>query len=112
GQPGCDNGGGDDGGCFIATAAYGSYLDPHVETLRNFRDTVLLNSEAGRAFVDLYYTYSPYVADFIAESPMLRSTVRAGLAPMVYALEYPKHAGLLSLVLAFSFGTIAWRRGN
>ena len=112
GQPGCDNGGGDGGGCFIATAAYGSYLDPHVKTLRDFRDSTLLNSEAGRVAVDLYYTYSPYVADFIAESPAMRSAVRLGLAPVVYAIEYPAYTGLLSLMLAFGFGTLAYRREN
>ena len=100
------------GGCFIATAAYGNYLDPHVETLRGFRDQVLLTSEAGRIFVDLYYTYSPEVADIIEESPGLRSAVRLGLTPLVFGLENPKQAGLLSLILAFSFGTLAYRRQN
>ncbi len=57
GGGGGDSGGG--GGCFIATAAYGSYLDPHVQILRNFRDEYLLNNRPGRVFVRLYNHYSP-----------------------------------------------------
>jgi hypothetical protein len=42
------------GGCFIATAAYGSYLDPHVRSLRRFRDETLMRSRLGRTFVAWY----------------------------------------------------------
>ena len=45
--PGPDTGEGS--GCFVATAAYGSYLDPHVEALRNFRDEQLLTNAPGRS---------------------------------------------------------------
>ncbi|MDC4205325.1 MAG: S8 family serine peptidase [Candidatus Manganitrophus sp.] len=65
----------DDGrGCFIATAAYGSYLDPHVQTLRNFRDEVLMPSALGKTFVDFYYVWSPDAARFIAPPPPQRGT--------------------------------------
>jgi hypothetical protein len=77
-----DSGGGG-GGCFIATAAYGTDSADDVMVLREYRDSVLLKSAAGRAFVKLYYTLSPPVASFIAERPFLRRAVRTGLAPAV-----------------------------
>jgi hypothetical protein len=79
---GSDNGGGG-GGCFIATAAYGSMLEPHVVTLREFRDKVLLKNQIGKAFVSLYYQYSPPIAHFISKHDTIRMLVRWGLFPVV-----------------------------
>jgi len=76
-------GGGGGGGCFIATAAYGSYMESHVKVLRDFRDHFLLTNPVGKAFVDLYYTYSPPVADFIANNDTVRLMVRWSLMPVV-----------------------------
>jgi len=75
--------GGGGGGCFIATAAYGSYMESHVKVLRDFRDHFLLTNPVGKAFVDLYYTYSPPVADFIANNDTVRLMVRWSLMPVV-----------------------------
>ncbi len=74
--------------CFIATAAYGSYLDPHVVVLRQFRDRYLLTSSIGRRFVEFYYTHSPALAKVIAENYWLKLTVRAVLTPVVYFIKY------------------------
>jgi YVTN family beta-propeller protein len=78
---GGDKGGG--GGCFIATAAFGSYMEPHVKILRDFRDACLLTNRAGQSFVRLYYKYSPPVADFIADHEGLKTVVRYALYPLV-----------------------------
>ncbi|GAG59642.1 unnamed protein product, partial [marine sediment metagenome] len=56
------------GGCFIATAAYGTPTAEQIDVLREFRDVVLLESTAGSQFVFLYYQLSPPVADFISGS--------------------------------------------
>jgi len=70
-------------GCFIATAAYGSYLDSHVETLRNFRDSYMLTNPVGSALVSVYYEISPPVAEFIDDHPAFKPIVRVGLLPAV-----------------------------
>lgn len=89
------------GGCFIATAAFGSYLDPHVMVLRHFRDNVLLQSEIGTEFVKFYYKYSPPVADFIAHHDALRMLFRFALTPLIFGAEYP-----MVLALLFAIATI------
>jgi hypothetical protein len=71
------------GGCFIATAAYGSPMAEEIDILREFRDEYLLTNSVGRALVDLYYRVSPPMAEFITEHPSLKTIVRAGLVPAV-----------------------------
>jgi hypothetical protein len=100
---------GDGGSCFIATAAYGSYLDPHVVVLRHFRDEVLMTNGAGRSFVRYYYTYSPPVADFIRAHGSLRTLTRWALTPLVYGFEYPG-ASMLLLGSALAFSVARRRR--
>lgn len=80
--------------CFIATAAYGTIIHPYVRLLRDFRDRYLLTNHAGRAFVRLYYHYSPPVADYIAGRPILRLIIRILLLPLI---------GMSWLVLNFDF---------
>jgi Abnormal spindle-like microcephaly-assoc'd, ASPM-SPD-2-Hydin len=91
--------GGGGGGCFIATAAYGSYLDPHVMVLRHFRDGVLLKSRLGTALVETYYRYSPPIADFIRQHQALRTTTRWMLTPLIYSLEYSRVAALFMMFI-------------
>jgi len=95
---GTTGGGSGGSGCFIATAAYGSYLDPHVQALRGFRDRRLLTNQPGRKFVQFYYRYSPALATEIGRSVILRCATRCVLTPIVLAIGYPWWA----LSLAFT----------
>jgi len=97
---------GKSGGCFIATAAYGSYLHPKVAKLRSFRDRRLLTNAPGRLFVSLYYRLSPPLARVIGEHEWLRGAVRGLLVPLILSVEHP--AGALAL-LSLSGGGLAWR---
>jgi uncharacterized repeat protein (TIGR01451 family) len=94
--------------CFIATAAFGSDLEPEVVVLRQFRDRFLRASAPGRAFIAWYYRVSPPIAAFIRQRELLRSGVRAALIPVVAAIRHPVPAGFVLLTLgALPFG---WRR--
>ena len=102
----CSSGGG--GGCFIATAAYGSYLDPHVVALRAFRDEHLLTNAPGRAFVRFYYRYSPPVAAFLENNDRLKMVTRCQLTPVVFTAEH--ESGALIVVIFLAGGFFAKRR--
>jgi uncharacterized repeat protein (TIGR01451 family) len=87
--------------CFIATAAYGSPLEPHVAALRDFRDRYLQQTEFGRAFIRFYYRHSPPIADIIAAHKSLRLLARAVLTPVVLLVVHPV-GSLAAIVLVFA----------
>lgn len=103
-------------GCFIATAAYGSLLDPHVEILRHFRDVYLLTNVAGSRFVELYYRYSPAIAEVIADHGSLRFLTRLLLLPLIgfsgFMLYVPALAKLAvaGVMLLLASWLARWRR--
>lgn len=72
-------------GCFIATAAMGDHNNVHVKGLRNFRDETLLKYEYGRKFVELYYKFSPPIAELIRSRGVLRFITRLAV---VYPLSF------------------------
>jgi len=79
------------GGCLIATAAYGSELAPQVQFLREIRDNTVMSTSSGIAFMSgfnqLYYSFSPTIADMERENPMFQEAVRAFITPMVSTLS-------------------------
>lgn len=91
-------------GCFIATAAYGSYFEAHVKTLREFRDNVLLTNYLGKKIVDMYYKYSPSIASKIAMHSGAKNIIRQLLTPVVYLVKYPLISfGILSFLILLIF---------
>ena len=77
------------GGCFIATAAYGTDTAKEIDILREFRDGVLLPNSLGATFVSLYYKTSPPIANFISQHEVLRTAVRLGFVdPIVKILTW------------------------
>ena len=75
------------GGCFIATAAYGTPFAEEIDVLRNWRDDFLEASYLGKLFTKTYYSLSPPVADNISESESKRKIVRVALGPIVKILK-------------------------
>ena len=92
--------------CFIATAAYGSSIEPKVTLLRKFRDRFLLNNRMGNAFVDFYYEYSPPIANFIAIHASLRAATRWVLLPVINLSWVALHIGPMVTALLMALMTV------
>lgn len=65
------------GGCYIATAVYGSYDAPEVMTLRRFRDETLQKTALGRLFIRTYYRLSPPIAEKLKYAKRINFFVRS-----------------------------------
>lgn len=75
------------GGCYIATAVYGSYDCPEVWTLRRFRDYTLAESTIGRMFIKAYYTTSPTLVKWFGNSAIFKTVWRTPLDKLVKTLN-------------------------
>ena len=79
------------GGCLIATAMYGSELAPEVQQLRELRDNVVLNTKSGKLFLtsfnQLYYLFSPTIADWERQSPAFKEFVKITITPLLTSLS-------------------------
>ena len=100
------------GGCLIATATFGSELAPQVQQLRELRDNSLLQTHSGSAFMtgfnQLYYSFSPSIADFERENAVFRETVKLAITPLLMSLSILDHLDVdsESEVLGFGIGVI------
>ena len=103
------------GGCLIATATYGSELSPQVQQLRELRDNQLLQTESGTAFMgtfnDIYYSFSPIIADYERENPLFKEAVKLAITPMISSLSLMENANSESEVLGIGISVIMLNLG-
>ena len=107
----------DKGGCLIATATYGSELAPQVQQLRELRDNTILTTQSGTAFMtgfnQLYYSFSPTIADFEREQPIFKEAIKITLTPMLTTLSILNYVDIDSEqeMLGYGIGIILMNVG-
>jgi len=81
----------DGGGCLIATATYGSEMSSQVQFLREIRDNTVMSTALGTAFMSgfnqLYYSFSPTIADLERQNPIFKEIVKIGITPLLSTLS-------------------------
>lgn len=99
----------DDFNCFIATAAYGTALEPKLATFREFRWRILLQHQWGRKFVLWYYKYGSMAARYISDKPVMRAGVRVVLYPAYWfsmgSIRFGFYKTLAVTLVLLSFAT-------
>ena len=105
------------GGCLIATAAFGSELSPQVQQLREIRDNVVLNTKSGTSFMSafnqVYYSFSPAVADLQRDNIVFKEFVKLTITPMLSSLSILNHVDIDSEeeMLGYGIGIIMLNLG-
>jgi hypothetical protein len=96
------------GGCLIATATFGSELAPQVQQLRELRDNSLLSTQSGINFMnifnDVYYSFSPIIADYERENPIFKEMVKIAITPMITSLSILNHVDMDSESSVLGYG--------
>ncbi|MBQ3058491.1 MAG: hypothetical protein IJD00_06025 [Clostridia bacterium] len=75
------------GGCYVATAVYGSYDCPQVWTLRRYRDYTLAETWHGRTFIKSYYLISPTIVKWFGHTKWFKKMWKGKLDRVVAKLQ-------------------------
>ena len=93
--------------CMVASAAYGTPMTGEIALLRLFRDTWLLESPVGTAFVDVYYRGGGIIAAYVSDHTWAAQTVRVLLYPVLLSVILALFApGLFYGLLLFLSGML------
>lgn len=76
-----------EGGCYVATAVYGSYDCPEVWTLRRYRDNTLASTWYGIVFIKTYYAISPTIVKLFGNTKWFKKMWKGKLDHMVNKLQ-------------------------
>ncbi len=105
------------GGCLIATATYGSELSDEIQKLREIRDNKLLKTQSGAKFMEgfnqIYYSFSPTIADWERQNPAFKETVKLAITPLITSLSVLNSVNIDSEaeVLGYGMGVILANMG-
>jgi len=103
------------GGCLIATAAFGSEMAPQVQLLREIRDNKVMSTGTGASFMtgfnQLYYSFSPTIADMERDNPAFKELVKLGITPMISSLSIMSAAESEQEIIGYGIGVILMNVG-
>ena len=87
-------------------------MAPQVQLLRELRDNTVLKTESGIIFMtsfnQLYYSFSPIIADYERENPAFKEVVKIILIPLLSSLTLLQHIDIdsESKMLGYGFSII------
>ena len=86
-----------------------------VQQLRELRDNQLLQTESGTQFMtmfnDVYYSFSPVIADYERENPLFKEAVKITITPIISSLSLMENATSESEVLSMGLSVIMLNLG-
>lgn len=104
--------------CLIITALHGSTLNSEVDYMRHVRDDMIGSNEIGKKIVlgwnAFYYSWSPYLAKWIADSEYMKPLLRVSLMPLIVTIHSTSIVyivtaffnNILASVISFLFASI------
>ena len=86
-----------------------------VQQLRELRDNQLLNTSSGTQFMimfnDIYYSFSPIIADYERENPLFKEVVKIAITPTISSLSLMENTNSESEVLGIGISVIMLNLG-
>ena len=83
--------------------------------LREIRDNQLMNTETGSSFMstfnNIYYSFSPIIADYERENSYFKEAVKLTITPMISSLSLMENAESESEVLGIGISVIMLNLG-